>query len=159
MADLIGDKKVDRLPILASSDGIDQLLAVSKLTTRTGQTMCDAIIETIDDWNLREAVKAFSFVTTASSTGRMNGVCVLLEATLGRNILYLACRHHIQEIMLEEVFSTCMGLSLAPKIPPFKRFKTFWPNIIKDDFDPGITDKSVLTELDSVKNEILSFAY
>jgi len=33
MADLIGDQKVDRLPILASSDGIGQLLAVPKLTT------------------------------------------------------------------------------------------------------------------------------
>jgi len=69
--------------------------------------MCDAIIETIDDWNLREDIKAFSFDTTASNTGRVNGVCVLLEATLGRNILYLACRHHIHEIMLEEVFSIC----------------------------------------------------
>lgn len=65
---------------------------------------------------------------------------------------------NIHEIMLEEVFSTCMGPSSAPEIPLFKRFKTFWPNIIKDDFNPGITDESVLTELDSVKNEILSFA-
>ena len=67
IADLIGDEKVDRLPILASSDGIDQLLA--KLTIGTGRAMCDAIIETIDDWNLREDVEAFSFVTTASTTG------------------------------------------------------------------------------------------
>ena len=120
--------------------------------------MCDAIIETIDDWNLREDVKAFSFDTTPSNTGRVNGVCVLLEARLGRNILYLACRHHIFEIMLEEVFSSCMGLSSGPEIPLFKRFKKFWPNIITDDFNPGINDEYVLTELDSVKNEILLFA-
>lgn len=30
--------------------------------------MCDVIIETIDDWKLREYVKALSFDTTASNT-------------------------------------------------------------------------------------------
>ena len=87
MADLIGDEKVGRWPILASFDGTDQLLAVPKLTIGTGRAMCDAIIETIDDWNLRD-VTAFSFDTTASNTGRINGVCVLLEATLS-NIIRL----------------------------------------------------------------------
>jgi len=46
---------------------------------------------------------------------------------------------------------------LAPDIPLFKRFKKFWPNISKEDFNLGITDESELTELDSVKTEILSF--
>lgn len=44
MEDLIGDKKVDILPILASSDGTDQLLAVLKLVDGTGRAMCDAIV-------------------------------------------------------------------------------------------------------------------
>lgn len=158
MDDLVGDVKVDRLPILASCDGIDQLLSVQKLSTGTGRAMAGAIIGTIDDWNLRDDVKALSFDTTASNTGQFNGACVLLEKEFGRNLLYLACRHHIHEIMLEEVFSTCLGSSTAPQILLFKRFKTFWPNIIKDDFNPGITDEYVLAKLGSVRNEIFLFA-
>lgn len=60
--------------------------------------------------------------------------------------------------MLEAVFSTCMGLSLAPEVPLFKRFKQFWPNIVNENFNPGINDESVRTELDSVIQEIFSYA-
>ena len=45
MEDLTGDKKVDRLPIIVSSDGVDQLLAVPKLSSGTGHAMRDAIIQ------------------------------------------------------------------------------------------------------------------
>lgn len=103
---LTGVKNIDRLPILASSNGVDQLLAVPKLPTATGQAMCDAIFQTTDDWNLREDVKSFSFDITAAITGQLNEACVLLKATLGRDISYLACHHQIHEIMLEKVFST-----------------------------------------------------
>ena len=78
MTDLIVDTNVDRLSTLASSDSIDQLLAVYKLTTRTRQAMRNAIIKAI-------LITQIGFDTTAFDTGRTNGVFVLLEATLGRN--------------------------------------------------------------------------
>jgi len=56
------------------------------------------------------------------------------EQHLGRNVLYLACRHHIHEIMLEEAFSITISPSSGPDILLFKRFKAFWPNI---DYKPG----------------------
>ena len=45
------------------------------------------------------------FDTTASNTGIKGGVCILLEKEICRDMLYLACGHHVSEIMLEKVFS------------------------------------------------------
>ena len=56
------------------------------------------------------------------------------EQHLGRNVLYLACIHHIHEIMPEEAFSITMGPSSGPDILLFKRFKAFLPNT---DYKPG----------------------
>ena len=49
MISLTGDEKVDRLPIIVSCDGVDQLLVVSQLTTGTVQAISNAIIQTIDE--------------------------------------------------------------------------------------------------------------
>ena len=148
MVSLTGDEKVDRLPIIVSYNEVDQFLAVPQLTTGTGQAISDAIIQTINEWNSNDDIKAFSFDTTSANTGRHNGACTLLEAKLGHNALYLACRHHIHEIVCEKVFSSCFGPSSSPEIQLFKRFKQFWPNIKHCDYTPGVQHEAVSSELD-----------
>jgi len=59
----------------------------------------------IDDWGLRYRIKGLCFDTTASNTGTKGGVCIRLETEIGRQLLNLACRHHMSEIVLEKVFS------------------------------------------------------
>lgn len=64
-----------------------------------------------------------SFDTTSSNTGAKRGACTLLETKLGKQLLHLACRHHVFELVLEAVFSKCMGPSTGPDILLFKRFQ------------------------------------
>ena len=45
MNDLTGEEKVDRLPIIVSGSGIDQLLSIPKLSAGTGQAMAYAMFE------------------------------------------------------------------------------------------------------------------
>ena len=40
-----------------------------------------------------------SFDTTAGNTGHLNGACTLLEKQMGRDLLWLACRHHVMELI------------------------------------------------------------
>jgi hypothetical protein len=56
-------------------------------------------------------VIGMSFDTTSSNTGVNNGSSVLLERMLKKNLLHLACRHHVLELVGEVVFSTVMGKS------------------------------------------------
>ena len=66
------------------------------------------------------------FNTTASNTGRFHGACVLLEQLIGRNLLWMACRHHIFEVLLSDVFTICLGPSTGPEILFFKRLRDHW---------------------------------
>jgi len=77
MAELTGDKKVDRLSIIVSGNGVDQLLCVPKLPARTSQAMAEAMFEVVADLGLENCIHSLSFDTTSSNTGRKNGTCIL----------------------------------------------------------------------------------
>jgi len=63
------------------------------------------------------------------------GPCILLEQNIYKDMLCLACRHHIMEIKLEAVVVHAIGCSSGPDILLFKRFKNlgtqFSRNILK----------------------------
>ncbi|CAH0560415.1 unnamed protein product [Brassicogethes aeneus] len=88
LPDILGNEKVDRLPVLVSADG----------------------------------------------KGLRNGACVMLEHKVGKELLWLACRHHILEIVLSKVFTLCFGPSSSPDISLFKRFKVAWPSIHQENY-------------------------
>lgn len=62
--------------------------------------------------------------TTSSNTGRFKGACELLKKAIGRDILlFLGCRHHMNEIILAAVFTEAnVGVSTGPEITIFKKF-------------------------------------
>lgn len=159
MGDLTSDEKVDRLPIIVSGSATEQLLCIPKLPSGTGQAMADALIETVIDWDIKDRIKALSFDTTSSNTGIKSGACVLIEKLLEHKVLYLACRYHIHEILLEEAFSITMGPSSGPEIQLFKRFKIFWPSIVTADYKPGIGNPAIaaaIPNISDVKNFVTS---
>ncbi|XP_015122270.1 uncharacterized protein LOC107044756 [Diachasma alloeum] len=99
------------------------------------------------------------FDTTASNTGSTNGTCVLLEQLLGRNLLHLACRHHLLELLLKSAFEASMGPNTRPDILIFKRFQEQWKNIEKGEFSPGVQDDDVKATVRNDAENALAFAY
>jgi hypothetical protein len=73
---------------LVSELGVNQLLAVPKLDHGTGAACALAVYETISSWNLSDKIKCLSFDTTAVNTGLRNGVCVLLEQKMEKEICF-----------------------------------------------------------------------
>lgn len=58
---------------------------------------------------------------------KISGAVVFLEQFLGRVLLYLACRHHIFELILRLVFETKTDLpTKSPNVPLFVRFQKEW---------------------------------
>ena len=62
------------------------------------------------------------FDTTASNTGKFNGACINLEALLNHP-LWTACRHHMHEVILSQVFKSIFGKSSSPQIMFFEILK------------------------------------
>ena len=150
-------EKEDCVAILVSGFGIEKLLGVPKVQRGTGKLVSEAAANILQDWHLTEQVCAMSFDTTAANTGHINGACVILEDKLNKKLLYLACRHHILEVVCAEVFKKTFGTSASgPDVLLFKRFKTFWPKIKKAEF--CICDDVRLEQnLKPLKEEAITF--
>lgn len=93
------------------------------------------------------------------------------EQKLGHNILYLTCRHHLYEIVLQGVFSEVkLATSTGSDILLFKKFRKQWTiilllityyiliKILHITFMTGIIDKSVNDILKDNNDDIIMFA-
>ncbi|KAF2902851.1 hypothetical protein ILUMI_03334, partial [Ignelater luminosus] len=101
-----GIEKQGRLPIIVKTLLTEQLLEVPLIPSGSGKEISNAVFNTLEKWDLVDNVQAFVFDTTSSNTDRFNGACTLLEMKLGRNILFLACRHHIFELVFQAAMSS-----------------------------------------------------
>ena len=152
------DHRVERLPIVVTSENLEQLIAVPKLERSTGREQAMSVCNALQDWGLPTIVEAICFDTTASNTGRFNGACVLIEMTLEKNLLYLPCRHHIFELVLRAVFDTKMKqVTNSPDIPMFKKIKENWSTINPKKCISGFSDQKCRAALEDKKEEILNF--
>lgn len=152
-----GRERVERLPILVSGQDVMKLLSVPKLQDGTAPTMTQAVVNAIDEWGLRDRIKGLCFDTTASNTGVRGGVCIRLETEFGREMLNLACRHHISEVMLEKVFSL-HDLSKSPNYEIFSHFRDYWPRINQSAFSSATDDESTAMIVAPWKDDVITFA-
>ena len=101
--------KVDRLAIIVTGKDTENLLGVPKLAKGTGAAMADATVSALKDWNLKEKIDRMCFDTTSSNTCIHTGACTLIEKQLHKNLMYLACWHHMHEIIVSDVFECCFS--------------------------------------------------
>ncbi|XP_074105392.1 uncharacterized protein LOC141531455 [Cotesia typhae] len=143
--DLVGSKSVERLPVILTAFGTEQLLGVPKMNSGTADNQTSAILSTLSEWGITNYVKAMCIDTTAVNTGIHNGTCKAIEKTLGRELIWLPCRHHIFEIILRSAFEVYWPVSSGPNVPMFGRFKKSWDEINKTNYKSGIEDTRIHT--------------
>jgi len=158
LSDFGGHGKVDRLPIIVTGPNFEQLLGVPQIPSGTGLEMSSAIFDTLEKWSLLDKVQGFVFDTTSSNTGRFNGACALLEQRLERDVLHLACRHHIFELILQAaIVESKLHISSGPDIAVFKRFKNAWNGIDTKNIFVWSSNEMLKNILSPVRQEMLSF--
>ena len=119
----------------------------------TGETEAASVTETLEDWNVTSKVIAVGFDTTTSNTGVNKGVCIRLQKSLKTPLLWMACRHHVLELILGKAFSELFGESSGPEIPLFKKLQDVW-------YDLDLTDlilPDIPPYLQNHSAEILTF--
>lgn len=120
---------LQRLPIVISYGNKEQLISVPRLESSSGKEQTQAVWNAIVDWNLEDKVQILCCDSTASNTGRINGACVL-EQKLNREVLIFACRHHVYELVLKNMFEVKIShVTKSPDIPLFKKFRDSWKNV------------------------------
>jgi hypothetical protein len=82
----------------------EKLLTIPKLPMSTGELMGNTVVETLQDWiGVSDWLAGLCF-DTSSSTGIHNGAITVIQQMFDRRLLFLACRHHILEILSAAVF-------------------------------------------------------
>ena len=152
-----GPEKEDRVAILVSGKDVEKLLAIPKVAQGTGELVAEAAAIAVNDWKLKDEIVGISFDTTASNTGRLNGACILLEKKLEKNLLWLACRHHIHEVLVGDVFKAVFGFTSGPNVLLFRRFQECWPRIDTQVYI-SCSDSHLNAELKTLKMEAVNFA-
>lgn len=149
---LKGVEKIDRLAIIVTYDGKEQLLGAPQIETSSGEEQAFAVYQVVEKWGIADKIEALCCDTTASNTGRVNGACTNLEKLFNRDLLYLPCRHHIFELVLRSCFDKLMGATSGPNMALFQRFRETWTKLDKDDYMTGSNEVP-----DDVRLTVLGF--
>ncbi|XP_044579240.1 uncharacterized protein LOC123261589 [Cotesia glomerata] len=155
--DISESKFVDRLPIILTAFGTEQLLGVPKMNSGSAENQTATILSTLNQWGIISYIKAMCFDTTAVNTGIHHGTCKEIEKALGKELIWLPCRHHIYEIILRSAFEVYWPVSSGPNVPIFGRFKKFWDTFDKTKYKSGVEDSIVANIITNEKNNLSSF--
>lgn len=148
-------EKVDRVAILVTGEE-EKLLGVPKIARGTGREQADACIKALNDWGLSDKVQGLVFDTTASNTGLHRGACQLIEEALGKDLIWIPCRHHVLEVVLSSVFTAAMGRTTdGPGIQLFKRLQTQWYSFDHSEF--ALPEEEVFDGLELLREEAKAF--
>ena len=97
---------------------------------RAGEVISTKTMELLQLWNCQHSVVAMVFDTTASNTGHVTAACVSLQQALGRPLLWAACRHHVGEVILTQIFADLkIEASKSPEVSLFSRFKKHYGGV------------------------------
>lgn len=125
----IDNVNFDRLPVVVSGRGIEKLLSIPKLASGTGLVMGTKIVEILNEWDgVPQWLAGLCFDTTSANSGIHTGAITVVQKSFHKRLLFLACRHHMLEIIAAAVFDIFF-VSSGPQISLFSRFKEHWPYI------------------------------
>ena len=104
-------------------------LSISKTDNSTGKIEAAKVKETLEAWEITEKIIACGMDTTSSNTGVHKGACTILQQLLDRQLLWLACRHHILELIVGAAFTELFGEKKSPEVALFKILKNSWDSL------------------------------
>ena len=122
-----------------------KILCVCKLTnadgepTSTGEAQAEAVLEQIKAWSVDKNIVSLVYDTTASNSGVHRGATVRLQKALGRPVFFLACRHHMTELVVKACWYCLFEADLSPDCKFFADIKEEWDSLNISDQTEFIT--------------------
>ena len=93
-------------------------------TEKSGPQLTKVTKDLLDEWECTRTVVGVVLDTTSLNTGAITAGCVSVQSALEKNLLWLACRHHIDEVILTNIWNSLdIEVSRGPDITLFMRFK------------------------------------
>ena len=83
----------------------------------------------MSEWNLEDKIVAFVFDTTGSNSGADKGACVRVQKKMDRKVLFLACRHHMHELLAKNTWYKIFPKDSSPNCQLFTDLKREWDSL------------------------------
>ena len=131
--------------------GVVELTNQEGRATSTGLAQGEAVYDQLKLWNCIKNLVAMVCDTTASNTGKDRGAMVRLIRLLQRALFFLACRHHISELMAKNPWEASFGKSPAPDVRMFVKLKDHWPEV-----DTSLEVRTVKLPSEQKRQELLN---
>lgn len=170
-------KRVDTFSIVLIGLDTNQLIDAPQLESSSGLNQANAVLKALTEWKVTDRIKGLCFDTPSINTGNQftiklwlriyrkifyitgikNGACTIIEQRLNRRLLHIACRHHINEIILRSVFETGWPTTVGPNVTIFISFQQYWSQIDTSQSRSGLLDSKVARVVEKQKDDILQF--
>lgn len=96
---------VDRLAVVWHCDGQDNVLGISEMPDKKGESQAVVIENDCRNFAVgKDQVVGLVCDNTGTNMGRQKGTCQRLEDCFEKPLLRLSCRHHIGEIVIKDVY-------------------------------------------------------
>ena len=95
--------KPERLAVSEIAENENFLLGIHACEEPNSQCQAQKIIEQLETYNISEDIVGIVFDTTTVNTGHKNGINTSLNLIFDREVLHLACRHHVYKIHIKNV--------------------------------------------------------
>jgi len=114
-----------------SGDGVEMFLGAPAISDGRGSTIAGQVVVTLRDWRVQFGnIVLVVFDTTKSNTGKHAGAIVHLQFLLNKAVLWVACRHHMAEVILTHIFTGLdIETSTSPEVTLFQRFRNVFPEL------------------------------
>ncbi|KAK3928373.1 FH1/FH2 domain-containing protein 1 [Frankliniella fusca] len=147
------------LPLYVSGSGVNQLLGARVLPSGSGQNTAAEVLHCVEEWGCADDIAAECSDTPTGNTGYNNGAAGLIEKGLQRELIFLACRHHILELIMKGLFDKMVEISTSPDIGVlFKRLQDKWDSMDHSNFKPATEDTACIAFLADRREDIVAYA-
>ena len=151
MKALDGHRKseVNRLAVVLKQLNEDKLLCSAKCKDGTGKCEAEQVHLTLVEWGIAQNIIASGFDTTYSNTGELKVAVTLLKKVLNKQLLWMACRHHVLERVLEAAYTSFFGKSAGPE-PLLNKLSDMWDTLDVNDISPPSIPAPYCHEVDDM---------
>lgn len=127
-------EKMEQLAIVASGGSYPEgkLLGAIPIRNGTGKTMAEKVYEIGTDWCVLDSTVSLIFDTTSSNTGILQGAATRLEVMINRKLFWLACRHHILELVVAAAWKSMFGDDQSSDHLRFKELQEKWNSLDRE---------------------------
>ena len=148
VVDLKGIKEKDINSIVLTVPGVSvsTVIGIPETSSGTGLDVAECTLTKAKEWTDLEDIFGCVFDTTSSNTGIMEGAVTHIESARKSKVLWLACRHHVSELIIKHVYTDIVAPSKGPDEPLFKAFKEWF--VLQQEKDDSFPPKDTFKVYD-----------